>query len=315
MEKYVVHCPDIKFSKEVIPVKQQTFETLLKTKKVRQQLGGANCHEEQCSYSPSFCSEHLKYHRRCYQKITYIKHLSKRKLEKHVERPKKSLRLSVGNKQNKKSSTSSLVNDNRNNVGIRRGLFPNFCIICMSFFCMSFLKKQIPTPILTSFAELTMKKAAELRNDESMIAGIANDSLIAKEFKKHQCYRDYTRTVSTNSNSESSFSKERICEKGDYKGVCQIIDKKFLRNQKGISMDTLLEKYGIGLSTKLQYRHLLKNCLIATYAYSLLFISPECHSSQLVISRDCLQLYDLSSTIEFSDEFFIQKAAKITEKA
>ena len=70
-------------------------------------------------------------------------------------------------------------------------------------------------------------------------------------------------------------------------------------------MDVLLEKYGIGLSSKLQYMNLLKDCLIATYGYFLLFISPEYHSSQLVISRDCLQLYDLSFTIEFSDEFFI----------
>ena len=67
--------PDIEFSKEPIPVKQQTFETSLKTKKVRQKLGGANCHEEQCWYIPSLYSEQLKYHRRCYQKFTNIKTL------------------------------------------------------------------------------------------------------------------------------------------------------------------------------------------------------------------------------------------------
>ena len=43
--------------------------------------------------------------------------------------------------------------------------------------------------------------------------------------------------------------------------------------------------------------------------------SPEYHSSQLVISRDCLQSYDLSSTTEFSDEVFIQNAAKIIKNA
>ena len=56
MEKCVVHYPDIEFSKGLILVKQQTFETLVKTKKVRQQLGGANFHEEQCSYIPSLYS-------------------------------------------------------------------------------------------------------------------------------------------------------------------------------------------------------------------------------------------------------------------
>ena len=42
-------------------MKQKTFEKLLKTKKVRQQLGGANFHEEQCPYNPSLSSELLKY--------------------------------------------------------------------------------------------------------------------------------------------------------------------------------------------------------------------------------------------------------------
>ena len=76
-----------------------------------------------------------------------------------------------------------------------------------------------------SIDELSMKKTAEVKNNESMIGAIANESLIAKEFKKHQCYRDYTRIVSTNNNCESSFSKECTYVKGDYKAVSQIIDK------------------------------------------------------------------------------------------
>ena len=59
--------------------------------------------------------------------------------------------------------------------------------------------KQFPTPNVTSDAEFTIKKTAELRNNKSKIAAIANESLITKEFKKHyQCHKDYTRIVSTN---------------------------------------------------------------------------------------------------------------------
>ena len=83
MGKCVNYYPDIEFSKKLIPVKQKTFETLLKTKEVREQLGGANYYEEQCPYITSLYSEQLKYHRRCYQKFTNIKHLSKQKLETH----------------------------------------------------------------------------------------------------------------------------------------------------------------------------------------------------------------------------------------
>ena len=57
MEIYVVHYRGTEFPKELIPVKQQTFKTLLKTKKVRQQLGSTNSHEEQCSYIPSLYSQ------------------------------------------------------------------------------------------------------------------------------------------------------------------------------------------------------------------------------------------------------------------
>ena len=79
-----------------------------------------------------------------------------------------------------------------------------------------------------------MKKAAEIKNDESMIAAIANESLTAKEFKRHQCYIDYTLIVPTNNNLQFSFSKEHIYEQGDYKAVSQIIDKEILRNRKCI---------------------------------------------------------------------------------
>ena len=50
---------------------------------MRQHLGGANFHEEQWSHISSLHSKQLKYHRRCYQKFTNIKHLSKQKLETH----------------------------------------------------------------------------------------------------------------------------------------------------------------------------------------------------------------------------------------
>ena len=102
---------------------------------------------------------------------------------------------------------------------------------------------------MKSNAKLTLKKAAEFRNDESMIAATAYKSLIAKEIKKHyQCYRYFTWIVSTNNNSESSFTKKRLYKMGNHKAFCQIIDKEILKNHKCIPMDVLLEKYGIGLS-------------------------------------------------------------------
>ena len=177
-------------------------------------------------------------------------------------------------------------------------------------------KKQFPTSILTVNAETTMKKAAELRNDTNMIAAIANESLVAKEFKKHnRCYRDYTRVVSQDSNGESNLDKQYVYEKGDYDAVCKIIESEILENHKCVSMDVLLATYGIGTQLKVQYRSKLKNRLINTYGDSLLFLTSEYHLPQVVISKECLTSYEFSSKVEFSDQLYVQKAAKIIRKA
>ena len=50
-------------------------------------------------------------------------------------------------------------------------------------------KFQFPTKILTKSAEETLKNAAHLRNDQTMITAVTGIDLIAKEFSKHQtCY-------------------------------------------------------------------------------------------------------------------------------
>ena len=124
-------------------------------------------------------------------------------------------------------------------------------------------KKQFPNAILTMNAENTMKEAAKARNDVGMLSAIGDKSLIVKEFKTHnKCYRDYTRIVFQDNKEDN----QSVYEKGNYDLVCEIVDFEIIQNHKCLSMDTLLESYGIGNEFEPQYQHKLKERLKKTYA-------------------------------------------------
>ena len=80
-------------------------------------------------------------------------------------------------------------------------------------------------------------------------------------------------------------------------------------------MDVLLATCGIGTQLKVQYRSKLKNRLINTYRDLLLFLMPEYHLPQVVISKECLTPYEFSTKVEFPEELYVQKATKIIHKA
>ena len=136
-------------------------------------------------------------------------------------------------------------------------------------------KKQFPNAILTMNAENTMKEAAKARNDVGMLSAIGDKSLIVKEFNTHKCYRDYTRIVFQDNKEDN----QSVYEKGNYDLVCEIVDFEIIQNHKCLSMDTLLESYGIGNEFEPQYQHKLKERLKKTYADTLLFFNPEYHVS------------------------------------
>ena len=131
---------------------------------------------------------------------------------------------------------------------------------------------------------------------------IAGQDLIAKEFQKHEkCYRDYTRILYSEDN------RKHTNDNGDYTAVCKIIRNDVIECYRCISMVTLIEAYGIGKEQQ-QYRHYLKKRLLETFGDSILFLSPE---YQVVISRKCLHEQTLSSSINFSEEAIVTKAADI----
>ena len=159
-------------------------------------------------------------------------------------------------------------------------------------------KFQFPTKILTKSAEETLKNAAHLRNDQTMITAVTGIALIAKEFSKHQtCHINYTR-ISRETKTKNSASSERDTT-GDFQSVCNVIEKLVIGQQKCVSMETIVSAYGINEGDK-QQRYRLKQRLLNKYKEKLLFISYEQHYPQLEISKDCLEKQNLTNILELS---------------
>ena len=95
--------------------------------------------------------------------------------------------------------------------------------------------------------------------------------------------------------------------------VCSVIDNDVLIEYKCISMQTLINIYGIGDGTK-QYRRWLKNRLTRKYGDDLIFLSPEYHSTQVVICRKCLECSTMSKSIEYSNELILTRAASLLKQ-
>ena len=104
--------------------------------------------------------------------------------------------------------------------------------------------------------------------------------LIAKEFTKHdKRYLDYTHLIYENLEQE----KNPIYNTGDYDAVVKIIEEQVIRQFKCGSMTVLMTVYGIG-DNHAQYRYKLKNRLQNTFGNTITFLSPDYHSTQIVIS-------------------------------
>ena len=282
-----VHYDFITISSPLREITYVTLKSLQETKKIREQLGGENYHCEQCESIPEALDDSYFIHPECYKKFIYAQTLLKRKQNIDENQLSKVARL----KRSSNKGTS---------------LFPPMCMICKSKTMKVSGKKQFPKKLLTFDAAEQIKRAAEKRHDDKLLVEIAGQDLIAREFQKHEkCYRDYTRILYSGESKHSC-----IYESGDYKAVCEIIKYEVIAYYKCISLETIIEAYEIGKGQK-QYRHMLKNRLIETFGDSILFLSPEYHSVQVVISRKCLHEQTLSSSVNFSEESIVTKAADV----
>eukprot|EP00112_Aurelia_sp_Birch-Aquarium-sp1_P017646 Seg411.7 transcript_id=Seg411.7/GoldUCD/mRNA.D3Y31 product="hypothetical protein" protein_id=Seg411.7/GoldUCD/D3Y31 len=294
-----IHYESTKTSDNLITASQNTLQTLIECKSIRASLRGENHHVEQCNKIPDTIEESsdFYYHRECYQKFTYAKALMKRKKGKDEEQE-------ASTKVQRTARGTSLNADEAR----PRGLFPDLCMICQKKTLKVNNKRQPITKIVTKTAERTLKASAHVRDDKDMVVAVAETDLIAKEFQKHEkCYREYTRVVRE---SASEMEKDQDEVKGNFDAVLSMVDNDVLQGQQCISMETLMNEYEGDLGTK-QSRHRLKERLRKHYEEKLVFLQPEYHAPQVVISKECLhgQIFSRNST--FFKEFTVQRAALI----
>ena len=296
----LVHYGSIKTANTLTKVSEASFQTLVECKSIRVRLGGENSHDEQCSRIPeSFEEKELYYHRECYQKFTYAKTLLKRKVNQDggASTSKRSQRL----------PRNALRTDECPNRD-SRGRFPDHCMICKKTAIKVKGKRQVLTKIVTKSAEITLKQAAKLRNDEEMLIAVQDVDLIAKDFQRHEyCYREYTRLVWDKGQNENIETTGRF---GNFEAVCEVVDDHIIGGRQCISMEYLMGAYGIGTGVR-QRRHALKERLLKKYGDCLLFISTEYHTSQVVISRECLETQTISKSLEFSEDYAVKRAASL----
>ena len=285
----------------VTPLSEETFHTIKRSAKARNELGGENLHLTQIKQIPEeFNSQLHGYHRKCYQK--FIKAASlKRKYDTsqeskaaHVARAKRSFR-----------ETGTI--------------FEQKCMICHSSKPLTVKgKKQFIKPIQTFLACNTIQQAASLRKDEEMLRMISGEDLIAKEFNIHQkCYKDYTVIVSKNSadTTPKANDEEQVFQesKTRFANVCSFIREHVLEGNQCLSMKLLADMYGFNSEDK-RLRMKLKQRLQSEFSDELLFVSPTCHEAQVVISKKSLQETTLTEFNRENKSFILKEAALLLRR-
>ena len=130
-------------------------------------------------------------------------------------------------------------------------LFPNICMKCKSSKPITVKsKKYFPKNIVTISVCDSVKRAAILHNDEELILLVADEDLIAREFKMHEkCFRDYTRICSKqNTNSASNFTSsydENDDSKNRLEYLCQFERNRIIDGEQSLSIKLLTEVYGL----------------------------------------------------------------------
>ena len=154
----MAHYPskDFEYS-ELMPLSQHAHARLLEARKIRQELGGSNEHADQCSSIPGTLDHMLHgiHIDTCYKKFTIIISKARTKRKHSTEDV-----LEIGQVKQWRCQRMSL--------GVN--FFPDYCYFCKKKRKAVKGKVQICHRLTLKTTEETIKEAAELRNDEDVLA-------------------------------------------------------------------------------------------------------------------------------------------------
>ena len=174
-------------------------------------------------------------------------------------------------------------------------LFPGYCYFCKKKRKTVKEKVQICHQLTLNTIEETIKKAAELRNDEDVL-------LLAKQFQVHdKCRLDYTRKRDSIENGEKD-----IQTFGNFDAVKNFLEDHVLKNNQAASMSLIHDLYADDHNGDARYRSKLKQKIVEAFPEKLLFLTIDGKSPQVVVSSEGIY----SKNMMGCNEALLQEAAK-----
>ena len=308
-KKCIVHYSNIKIVNQAkfTAVDESRYEKLRKAKSDRLTLGGSYItdHKPQCDAIPDVYVSGHYYHLERYKQFT-------RALSDLKNQEKIRANQSV-------CETSSSDGDPRNERPRRStekdgaGRFPLYCMICKKMTKRKRKRdseeKEEPTKFRYETSVEKFRKAVEAKNDKEMRDAIEGVDLLVKDFMKHEsCWRDYTSVLN---------QKHSVKTDDPYDEVRKVIKETVLEKKICISLDTLLELQGI-TKHDANSRKVMKRWIQRNFE-SILFLSGEDNTGQLIMSKECL--HDISqgekvfyNTVPLTDQTSLRHAALILRK-
>eukprot|EP00794_Sanderia_malayensis_P002318 gene2318-2668_t len=200
---------------------------------IREQLGGANNHKEQCNSVPVEINpeKHGLHLEPCYKRLILI--LSSEKGRSVLESRSDSRQSCDVRPKRSKSSEESHS----------RGIYPKECNFCHKYRNKRKQQHFYPITIATEQAANTLKQAAEENEDQHLFFEIKDIDLIAKEFRYHEsCYKNFTRKGKKSVKSTKGEEDARMYSPdGNFDAVVECIENKILIENQAVSMKVLHE--------------------------------------------------------------------------
>eukprot|EP00794_Sanderia_malayensis_P003886 gene3886-4430_t len=225
---------DAKYS-VIKPVSIVNKEKIYAAKEIREQLGLANNHKEQCNSVPVEINpeKHGIHLEPCYKRFILI--LSSEKGRSALEsRSDSSQSCDVRPKRSKPSEESH-----------SRGIYPKECNFSHKYRIKRKQQHFYPIKIATEQAANTLKQAAEENEDRYLLFEIKDIDLIAKEFRYHKlCYKKFTRKCKKSAKfTEGEEDARMYSPDGNFDAVVECIVNKILIENQAVSMKVLHEVF------------------------------------------------------------------------
>lgn len=257
-------------------------EKIYAAKLLREKLGGQNHHAPQCSTVPDLIDteKHGIHLEPCYKKFVRI--LSDKTGASSQPDCRSSVQESSASCSRPKRAKTSVGADSR-------GVYPPECNFCKTYRIKRQQQNFWPITISTEQAVITLKQAAEAKEDQSLYYEIKDLDLIAKEFKYHEpCYRDFTRKI-----RQVNFLNEKEPRPaGDFDSVIECLNVKVLSENQAVSMKVLHDIFGLHPEDT-RYRSKLKARIQSEFGDKLYFLVATHNTPEVVVNASAIDHHTL----------------------